>query len=76
MDKSEQKTINAIDKLKEWWVIIIFIGGLIVGWTNFDNRITNLENKQNEQNPVFIQFQKDIVEIKTILSLIQIELKK
>ena len=73
---TENKQLNPLDKLKEWWVIIIFIGGLIVGWTNFDNRISILEKQQSEQNPVFIQLQKDIVEIKTILSLIQIELKQ
>lgn len=63
-------------KLKEFWFIILFIGGLIVQWTSLNYRITALELQAREQNPIFLQIQKDIVEIKTTLSLIQLELKK
>ena len=65
--------MEAFNKLKEWWVIILFIGGLIIGWTNFDNRLNNLERTQNEQNPTFLQLQKDIVEIKTTLEYIKFQ---
>jgi len=68
--------MEAVNKLKEWWVIILFIGGLIIGWTNFDNRLNNLERTQNEQNPTFLQLQKDIVEIKTTLEYIKFQVAR
>ncbi len=68
--------MEAFNKLKEWWVIILFIGGLIIGWTNFDNRLNNLERTQNEQNPTFLQLQKDIVEIKTTLEYIKFQVAR
>ena len=68
--------MEAFNKLKEWWVIILFIGGLIIGWTNFDNRLNNLERTQNEQNPTFLQLQKDIVEIKTTIEYIKFQVAR
>ena len=68
--------MNGFNKLREWWVIILFIGGLIVGWTNFDNRLKHLERTQTEQNPTYLQLQKDIVEIKTTLEYIKIQVAR
>lgn len=33
-----------LDELRNNWVIIIFVGSLIVGWTSFNARLTSAEN--------------------------------
>lgn len=73
--------MEAIKKLKDWWFIVIFIGTMIVGWTNFENRISQLEvqttkivEAQDNHNIVYVEIQKDIVEIKTTLEFIKTRL--
>ena len=42
-------TQNFIRQLKENWFVITFIGALVVGWTNFSNRLAIAEETQDEQ---------------------------
>lgn len=35
----EQKPTNYFEQLRKNWVIIVFLAGLIVGWTNIQNQI-------------------------------------
>lgn len=63
-------------KLKDFWFIVLFVGGLVVQWTAFSYRLSVVETRVRDQDPIFLQIQKDIVEIKTTLSLIQLELKR
>lgn len=39
-----KKTIS--EQLKESWFIILFIGGLVVSWTNVNSRLASVEAKQ------------------------------
>ena len=75
MENNDDKKVIGIEeafaKLKEWWVLIIFIAGLIATWTNFSNRLDALEKAQAKMDPTFLQIQKDIVEIKTTLEFIK-----
>lgn len=42
---------EALKALKDYWIFIVFIGTIIIGWTQFDYRMTQAE--------------KEIAEIKT-----------
>lgn len=64
------------EKIGKHWGVIIFIGGLVVTWTQFDSRLSTVERKVDEQSPISIQLQKDIVEIKTTLEFIKQQLAK
>lgn len=59
-------------------MILVFIGSLIMAWTNMVGRISAVEEfkvKQESQNgsnqALLISIQKDIVEVKTVLELIK-----
>lgn len=40
---------NFFDALRKNWFLIVFIGGLIMGWNTFSNRLNNVESVQMEQ---------------------------
>lgn len=40
---------NFLKGLRENWFLILFIGGLIMGWTSLQNRVGNVEASQTEQ---------------------------
>ena len=69
---------EAFKNLKEYWFILVFIGTLIVTWTQFDARISSLERNDSNQD-VKIEtivdklndFQSGQVEIKTTLEFIK-----
>ena len=67
-----------LSKIKSWWEIIIFIGTLIVSWTNSNNRITVVEKNQEyimetqrERNLEYTSLQIDLASIKTSLEFIR-----
>ena len=71
-----------LSKIKSWWWIILFIGTLIVSWTNSNNRITAVEENQEyiietqrERNLEYTSLQIDIASIKTSLEFIREKLK-
>lgn len=57
-----------------WWAIVVIVG-LITQWVNFHSRLQAIEKIQSEQNPIYLQIQKDIVEIKTTLEFIKLNMK-
>lgn len=63
-----------IAEIKSSWFIIIFIGALVIQWTNIDNRIATVEKQLDEQYPMYLEIQRDIVEIKTTLEFIRFNL--
>ena len=40
---------NMIKSLKDNWFIIVFIASLVIGWSNFSNRLSATEKVQSEQ---------------------------
>jgi len=67
-----------LSKLKSYWWIILFIGTLIVSWTNSNNRITAVEENQEyimetqkQRNLEYTFLQIDIASIKTSLEFIR-----
>ena len=71
-----------LSKIKSWWVIIIFIGTLIVSWTNSNNRIAAVEKNQEHimemqrvRNLEYTYLQIDIASIKTSLEFIREKLQ-
>jgi len=67
-----------LSKIKSWWWIILFIGTLIVSWTNSNNRITAVEENQEyimetqkQRNLEYTFLQIDIASIKTSLEFIR-----
>lgn len=66
--------MKVIGHLKEYWFIIIFLGTLVMGWTNVQNdivsqeaRIKALEAQSQKINDNLVQVGLDIAVIKQIL---------
>ena len=77
----EQKGI--LKFIRENWVAIVFIGGLIVTWTTFTNNQTDFEKRlsKNEAsidaiNPVLLQLQTSMARVETTLEFIRQQLSK
>lgn len=69
---------DAIKKLGEYWFVIIFIGTLVVGWTQFDGRISNnakdiaaLQAQVAGQNTTLVSLQTSIAQIQATLDFIK-----
>lgn len=69
---------KALEKLKDWWFVVVVIASAIASWTTFDNRLSAVESKQEaiveiqrERDVVYTQLQVDIASIKTALEFIQ-----
>lgn len=73
-EKTQKNTENFLSQIKSWWVIVLFIGSLIVTWTNFDNainthevRLKELENQNKQWVITLQQIQVDVAIIRTKL---------
>lgn len=62
---------NFIKGLRENWFVIIFLGGVIMGWTTLKNRVDSVQAAQSDQRTDIKQLQTDsnqlqgaIIEIK------------
>lgn len=73
---------EAVKSLKEYWFILVFIGSLIVGWTNINSRIeANTKDiadiKQQEAaqtaytNSSLSALQQGMVQVQTTLEFIK-----
>ena len=69
---------QSLTKIKSWATVIFFIGGLIVTWTNFSNRLSAMEitqqeivDTQKQRNLEYTLLQIDIASIKTSLEFIR-----
>lgn len=40
---------NFLKTLRENWFFIVFIGGVLIGWNNYSNRLNTVESAQAEQ---------------------------
>jgi uncharacterized coiled-coil protein SlyX len=74
---------EALKSLKDYWFIIVFIGTLIVTWTQFDSRISSLERNDSAQDTKIetiidklSDFQTGQAEIKTTVEFIKNNLVK
>lgn len=72
------KLDNLLAQLKSNWILVIFIGGVIVTWTQFQSilvqhgeRLTKIEARQEKTDETFIDLQITLQEIKTKLEFIQ-----
>lgn len=59
--------MDLVNNIRKNWILIIFIGSLIVGWTTFNFRLTALEAQSEED----IITRQDITIIKTDLAVIK-----
>jgi len=69
---------NLLKFLKEYWFVIVFIGSIIVTWTQFSTRITALEvqtakldAKIEATNSQVSAIQADIAELKANVQFIK-----
>lgn len=69
---------NLLKFLKEYWFVIVFIGSVIVTWTQFSTRITALEvqtsrldAKIEATNSQVSAIQADIAELKANVQFIK-----
>ena len=72
-----KETPPIIKDIKNYWMIILFIGGLIVGWTTINTRLSQAENRVeqlskvvteiNQINITLTKLDKDVEYIKLIL---------
>lgn len=77
-DKDFTKDTSLLQFLSEYWLILLFIGSLIVTWTQFQGRISSLEDRvakveseQAAQSTTLNQITNDITEIKTTVLFIK-----
>lgn len=70
--------ISVIRFIKDYWVLLVLITSFVATWTenrikfqDLENRTTKVEDTENDNSVVFLQLQKDIVEIKTSILYIQ-----
>jgi len=59
-----------LEQVKNNWVILLFMGGVIVSWTTFNSRLANAEIKITELQIVVTQ----IANIKTDIGIIRNDL--
>lgn len=69
---------NLLKFLKEYWFVIVFIGSIIVTWTQFSTRITALEVQTSKldakieaTNSQVSAIQADIAELKANVQFIK-----
>ena len=66
------------EQLKSNWMIIIFIGSLIVGWTTFNARLTQAENEIDQLSQVVTQINQiniSLAEMRRDISYIKSNIK-
>ena len=78
-----QEMNEALKSLKDYWFVLIFIGTIIVTWTQFDSRITAnekniiaLETQAVTSAASLVVIQTNIAEIKATLEFIKNNLGK
>jgi len=65
--KQNKSFAKTMEYLKEFWFIVLFIGTLVVGWTNITNeikyqeaRILVLETRGRDVDDVLVNIAKDL----------------
>lgn len=64
-----------LDGLRKNWMLILFVGGIIIQWTNTSSRLTTIEMAQADTKEVIVKNTNDINKITTDLGGAIIEIK-
>lgn len=64
MNPQSTQSQNFLKGIRENWVIILFIGGLIIGWSNFQSRLNASEKTQSEQRAELITIKAEQQELR------------
>lgn len=73
---------EALKALKDYWIFVVFIGTIVIGWTQFDSRITQntdditeMKTQQATQtayvNTSLSALQNSMVQVQTTLEFIK-----
>ena len=78
-----QQSMELLDFLKNYWVVIVFIGGTISTWTMFrvkmqehEKRIISLEEDTNKLNISHAEVMARLARIEALLEILVDERKK
>jgi len=66
--------MNFLTDIKQNWMLVLFVGSLIVGWTTFGGRLSNVEAQAQENKEaieILANIQLDIALIKQDLEYIK-----
>lgn len=81
--KDKDNSYSVIDGLRKNWAIILFVGSIIVGWSNIVSRLENLEtetgdlkSQYKEQVATNKQLSDAVIEIKANFEFIKEKLSK
>lgn len=55
---------NFLRGLRENWVLIAFIGGLLITWTTLKNKVDTVQASQNDQRTELTTISKDVADLK------------
>lgn len=58
--------LSSMESLRKYWVIIIFLGGLIATWTLFSARLSNAEDKIGQLTTVNEQIKQIQIDVAVI----------
>jgi len=65
---------NLLKDIKENWILVVFIAGLIVGWTTFSNRLDTVEVLAKENKSTLQKIEEirvDIAVMKNDIAIIK-----
>ena len=62
--KNGQTTL--LQDIKDNWMLVLFVGSLIVGWTTLSNRLTHVEAQEQETKTALQSIQQIEIDIATI----------
>lgn len=69
------KEETMLDGLRKNWMLILFVGSIVIGWSNTSSRLNALETKQEETKQITSKNTEDINKITTDFGGAIIEIK-
>jgi len=63
MQQQQTQAQNFLKQMRENWFLIAFICSIIVGWTNFSNRLARAEENQTELKKTVETLSKNTLEV-------------
>ena len=64
-----------LDGLRKNWMLILFVGSLIIQWSNTSNRLNSLETNQLEVKTVLTKNTEDIAKVTNDFNVDIVEIK-
>lgn len=55
-----------IKQIRDYWVILFFLGGLVVGWATFNTRLTQAENDIRDLKQAVIEITNIRIQVERI----------